>query len=143
MYECIDDEQTMYSFMKHLETIYDPNYNFEAERKKNKTEYHKILEETSIPTTWAFFQELIVNNEYVMYFDDDDTITIKPKTLLTMLNKYCKENKVGSNETSSSLKRKMRRVDKDSYKRIETAYHFILSKASIELYLKSNNCWSD
>ena len=81
LHEALDDKATLQSFMMYLKNIPKLDYDFDEERKKNKTEFHRLLEATSIPSTYAFLQQLIESDDLQQYRTDDciNASTLHPK----------------------------------------------------------------
>ena len=142
LHEVLDDKATLQSFMMYLKNILKLDYDFDKERKKNKTEFHRLLEATSIPSTYAFLQQLIESDDLQQY-RTDDYIHITPKEMLSTLNRYCRNHHLNCNENGSSLKLKMLKIDSRCHRRIHNVRTYILHIQNLERYLKDNKYWTD
>jgi len=143
LYNAIDNIQVLKRFCKWLETIYDPNYNFQQQRIKCKTQYQKRMEINDISPFWTFLQTLIENNEYNSYITTRNHLKIKPKDLFREFTNYCDELNITSLLQMKGIKNKLQKITEKCKSQQKGLIYYYIKISNIITYLKENNLYQE
>lgn len=149
LYNEIDNDESIYSFYKYLESIYNPEYKFEKKKQEYKTDYQKSLEQTSKNPFYTmlneWFDDTIETDKLEEYKEDNpDIIYIKQTEIRNKYKTYCIENDIENHENGESIKRKFLVYDINCYNKYNvrgarTNYYKIDYKAFIKFMRDSNH----
>ena len=102
IYDMFNNKDAMKHIFDFLKNEFNPDFDFQHYQKNCKTEFHKLLTDSSQNPFYEFFQDLLENESDELEEYKNNHI-IQPKDLLSNYKKYCRDNSLSCNESGKSV----------------------------------------
>ncbi len=138
IYDMINNKDALKHIFDYLKNEFDPKFNFDYYQKNCKTEFHKLLNNTSQNPFYEFLQDLVENDieEFEKY---KESIIIQPKDLIQKYKRYCIDNTLSMGDTGKSILLKMGKMGNLKNKIAEfNKWYYLINPTNTIKWLKDN-----
>lgn len=143
IYDMFNNKDAMKHIFDYLKNEFNPDFDFQHYQKNCKTDFHKLLNETSQNPFYEYFQDLLeVDIDDLEKYKDD--VIIQPKDILKGYKKYCVDNSLSCNDNGKSILLKLSKMgnQKKKLSKYNQWYYLINVNHSIN-WLKDNKYYKN